>query len=35
MSIRASCAPDELKARLLGEVADWLSGAPTSATMSP
>jgi adenosine deaminase len=35
MSIRASCAPDQLKATLLGEVADWLSGAPASATMTP
>jgi adenosine deaminase len=35
MSIRASCAPDQLKTSLLGEVADWLSGAPASATMTP
>jgi len=35
MSVRASYAPDELKARLLGEVKDWLSAPPPSATMSP
>jgi adenosine deaminase len=35
MSIRASCAPDELKATLLDEVAVWLTGAPASATMTP
>ena len=35
MSVRASCAPDELKTRLLGEVKDWLSAPPPSATMSP
>ena len=35
MSVRASCAPDEVKARLLAEVADWLSAPPPSATMSP
>ena len=35
MSVRASCAPEELKRSLLAEVGDWLSGAPGSATMSP
>jgi adenosine deaminase len=35
MSVRASCAPDEVKARLLIEVKDWLSAPPPSATMSP
>jgi len=35
MSVRASYAPDELKTRLLGEVKDWLSAPPPSATMSP
>ena len=34
MSVRASCAPDEVKTRLLAEVRDWLSAAPPSATMS-
>ncbi len=35
MSIRASYAPDDLKTAVLGEVADWLTGAPASATMTP
>ena len=35
MSVRASCAPDEVKRSLLGEVADWLSDAAASATMAP
>ena len=35
MSVRASCAPDEGKTRVLAEVADWLSSPPGSATMSP
>ena len=35
MSIRASCAPDEVKTGLLADVRDWLSDAPRSATMSP
>ncbi len=35
MSVSASCAPDEEKARLLADVNDWLSAAPRSATMSP
>jgi adenosine deaminase len=35
MSIPASCAPDEVKARLLDDVSDWLSATPPSATMSP
>ncbi len=35
MSVRASCAPDEVKAGLLAEVAEWLSAPPPSATMSP
>jgi adenosine deaminase len=35
MSVRASCAPDDVKARVLGEIGAWLSPAPESATMSP
>src|SRR3954452_3106456 len=35
MSIRASCAPAEIKATLLDEVADWLSETPRSVTISP
>ena len=35
MSVRASCAPDDVKTGLLAEVADWLSAPPPSATMSP
>ena len=35
MSVRASCAPPEVKTGLLGEVADWLSDPAPSATMSP
>jgi adenosine deaminase len=35
MSVEASCAPDEVKRALLGEVADWLSAEPASATMTP
>src|SRR3954449_7424664 len=38
MSVRASCAPDQTKAALLGDVAAWLAApVPTqaSATMSP
>src|SRR3954447_5727724 len=35
MSVRASCAPDEVKTHVLAEVADWLSSPPGSATMSP
>jgi adenosine deaminase len=35
MSVRASCAPDETKTDLLGEVTEWLTGAPVSATMAP
>jgi adenosine deaminase len=35
MSIRASRAPEELKSDLLGQVADWLSAEPVSATMAP
>jgi adenosine deaminase len=35
MSVRASCAPEEVKTRLLAEVTDWLSAAPPSATMTP
>jgi adenosine deaminase len=41
MSVRASCAPDEKKAALLGEVAAWLAtpvaprAGAVSATMSP
>jgi adenosine deaminase len=35
MSVRASCAPEEVKTRLLAEVTDWLSAAPPSATMAP
>ncbi len=35
MSVRASCAPDDVKATLLDEVGAWLSAAPASATMSP
>ncbi len=35
MSVRASCAPDETKTGLLAAVADWLTGAPVSATMTP
>jgi adenosine deaminase len=34
MSIRASCAPDDLKTTFLGQVSEWLSDAPVSATMS-
>ncbi len=35
MSIRASQAPEPLRDDWLAEVDDWLSAAPTSATMSP
>jgi adenosine deaminase len=35
MSVRASCAPDWTRAQLLGEVTDWLTGVPVSATMTP
>jgi adenosine deaminase len=35
MSVQASCAPDDVKSGLLGEVSDWLSAAAGSATMSP
>jgi adenosine deaminase len=34
MSVRASCAPDETKAVLLADVAEWLTTAPLSATMA-
>jgi adenosine deaminase len=34
MSVRASCAPDAIKAALLDEVTSWLSAAPASATMT-
>jgi adenosine deaminase len=34
MSVRASCAPAEVKTRLLAEVGDWLSATPSSATMT-
>ena len=35
MSVRASCAPAEVKTRVLAEVDDWLSAPSPSATMSP
>jgi adenosine deaminase len=35
MSVRASRAPDDLKASLLAEVHDWLSEPSVSATMTP
>ncbi len=35
MSVRASCAPDETKAALLADVADWLSDPVPSGTMTP
>jgi len=35
MSVRASCAPDDVKATVLAEVEAWLAAAPASATMSP
>ena len=35
MSIRASCAPEDLKAGLLKEVAAWLTAPAMSATMAP
>jgi adenosine deaminase len=34
MSVRASCAPEETKAVLLADVADWLTPEPVSATMT-
>jgi adenosine deaminase len=34
MSIRASCAPDETRTDLLAGVAEWLTAASTSATMT-
>jgi adenosine deaminase len=35
MSVRASCAPDEVKDGALGDIADWLSADEPSATMCP
>lgn len=35
MSVRASCAPDDVKTALLADVDAWLSATPASATMSP
>lgn len=35
MSVRASCAPDEAKAAMLGDIAAWLSAPAPSATMCP
>ncbi len=35
MSVRASCAPDGVKATVLADVAGWLTAASVSATMTP
>jgi adenosine deaminase len=35
MSVRASCAPDGVKATVLTDVAGWLTAASVSATMTP
>jgi len=35
MSVRASCAPEDVRQALLLEIEDWLAPSPASATMSP
>jgi adenosine deaminase len=35
MSVRASCAPEQLKATLLEGITGWLTAEPVSATMTP
>jgi adenosine deaminase len=35
MSVRASCAPDDVKSAVLTDIDAWLAASPPSATMSP